>query len=87
MEENHIKNLFAGLYKKIFSAEQKKKDCIDIIQKHTGIILPTEAIFFKEDVIVLKTKSIYKNEVLFKKIFILNDLKQNKLLSIYKEIN
>lgn len=87
MEENHIKNLFTGFYKKIFSAEQKKKDCISIIEKHTGVVLPSQAIFFKENTIVIKTKPIYKNEIFLKKVFILNELKENRLLSIYTEIN
>jgi len=76
-------NSFLERFKKITPPEYDvRKNISDIVKNKINIEVPINHIVFRNNIIYIKTKPIYKNEIFLKKELILNDFK-NKLPNIY----
>jgi hypothetical protein len=72
-----IKDLLSRFQSMLSTGEGRKEVVVEAIKKSVGIEVKTEDIEIKGNIVFLKIKPIYKNEVLLKKEKILSSFKDS----------
>ena len=86
MDYNHIKG-FLDKFRIILSTKEDNYKIIsEIIEKNCNVVIETKNIKVSGTNIYIKSSPIMRNEILMRKEKILNDLKDLKLSSNYKDI-
>ncbi|MFA5888739.1 MAG: hypothetical protein WCW47_00850 [Candidatus Paceibacterota bacterium] len=70
----NIKNYLEKFSRRLYSSEEQKKKILEIIEKHTQIILSLEEMEIKNYIIHLKTSPAVLNKIFIYKSKILEDV-------------
>ncbi len=63
-----------------------KNECVDLVLKHTGVVVSTKVVSFSGKTIFLKTTPNEKIKILLNKKKLINAFKDSKKLTFYNDV-